>query len=78
MEAQGIFGLGFVGREGNWGKTDWRGGEGVRVGIRERDWTDHVLVQEALLLQRFAEVALEFLVVGDPAGVVGWGDVLGH
>ena len=40
---------------------------------------NHVLVQEALLLERFSEVALELFVIGDSAGVgVGRGDVLGH
>lgn len=38
----------------------------------------HVLVQQALLLQRFPQVALELLVVWDTAGVVRLGDVLGH
>ncbi len=43
------------------------------------EWVwDHVLVQKPLLLQRFPQVTLELLVVWDAAGVVGWGDVLGH
>lgn len=44
----------------------------------ERESTDHVLVQQALLLYRFPQVSLELLVVRDSAGVVRWGDVLGH
>lgn len=29
-------------------------------------------------MQRLSQVSLQLLVVGDTAGVVGWGDVLGH
>lgn len=35
-------------------------------------------VQVGFFLERVAEVAFEFFVVGYAAGGVGWGDVFGH